>query len=53
MLLIHFGKATTTDELSQKGVAWYPFVVHIGKVLQKFDKAIGSDKVWTVALNFA
>ena len=53
MLLIYFGKATATNELSQKGVAWYPLVVHVFEVLQKFDKSVCHDEVWAVALHFA
>ena len=52
-LLVYFGEATATDELSEQGVAWYPFVVHIGEVLQKFDKAVGGDEVGAITLHFA
>ena len=52
-LLVYFGKATATDKLAKKGVTWYPFVVHVGEVLQKFDKTVGCDKVWAITLHFA
>ena len=52
-LLVYFGEATATYELSEQGVTWYPFVIHVGEVLQKFDQAVGCDEMWAITLHFA